>query len=124
MSIAENKAIFRRFVDEVMNQGKIAAIDELTAPDLVEHKQLPPGVPTNREGVKLLFSMYHTDVISKRALMSGDAQRDSVPGRCGKEHDDAAASRAPFLNNTEFFSRAIWEHAPSSPTLGLLSWLL
>jgi hypothetical protein len=34
MSIAENKAIFRRFVDEVMNQGKIAAIDELTAPDL------------------------------------------------------------------------------------------
>jgi hypothetical protein len=55
MSIAENKAIFRQFVDEVMNQGKIAAIDELTAPDLVEHEQLPPGIPTNREGVKLLF---------------------------------------------------------------------
>jgi steroid delta-isomerase-like uncharacterized protein len=57
---ARGKALFRRFVDEVMNQGKLATIDELFAPDFVGHVQLPPAPPMNREGVKALFSMYHS----------------------------------------------------------------
>lgn len=59
MSTKENKAIFRRFVDEVMNQGKLSAIDELFAPEFIGHINLPPVPPMNREGVKSLFSMYH-----------------------------------------------------------------
>jgi len=60
MSTVDNKAIFRRFVDEVMNQGKLSAIDELFALDFIGHINLPPAPPMNREGVKLLFSMYHS----------------------------------------------------------------
>jgi len=59
MSAVETKALVRRFIDEVMNQGNIAAIDELLAPDFAEHEEIPPGIPRNREGVKLVFSMYH-----------------------------------------------------------------
>jgi steroid delta-isomerase-like uncharacterized protein len=59
MSVVENKAIFRRFVDEVMNQGKLSTIDELFAPEFVGHINLPPVPPMNREGVKSLFAMYH-----------------------------------------------------------------
>lgn len=34
---AQNKAIVRRWVDEVWNQGRLEAIDELAAPDFVMH---------------------------------------------------------------------------------------
>jgi len=43
MSAAETKALMRRFIDEVMNRGNIAAIDELLAPDFVEYEEVPPG---------------------------------------------------------------------------------
>jgi len=60
MSTEENKAIFHRFVDEVMNQGKLSTIDELFAAGFVGHINLPPTPPMNRAGVKSLFSMYHS----------------------------------------------------------------
>ncbi len=59
MSTEENKAIFRRFVQEVMNQGNLSTIDELFAPEFIGHVGLPPVPPMTREGVKALFSMYH-----------------------------------------------------------------
>jgi steroid delta-isomerase-like uncharacterized protein len=34
---AQNKAIVRRWIDEVWNRGKLEAIDELAAPDFVMH---------------------------------------------------------------------------------------
>jgi predicted ester cyclase len=37
-----NKALVRRFVDEVLNHGRLAAIDELFAPDAVQYL---PGAP-------------------------------------------------------------------------------
>ncbi|HEY3082616.1 MAG TPA: ester cyclase [Chloroflexota bacterium] len=37
MSAAENTAIVRRFLDEAISQGNLAALDELCAPDLVWH---------------------------------------------------------------------------------------
>jgi len=82
MSTAGNKAIFRQFVDEVMNRRKLSTIDELMAPDLVEHEQLPPGIPMNREGVKLLFSMYH-GAFSDIQVTIEDliAEGDTVVGR-------------------------------------------
>lgn len=36
-SIAENKRITRRFPDEVVTQGKVDVIDEICAPDIVDH---------------------------------------------------------------------------------------
>jgi steroid delta-isomerase-like uncharacterized protein len=57
MSTEQNKALFRRFAEQLATQGNLSVIDELVALDFVEHEPLPPGVPASREGVKQLFSM-------------------------------------------------------------------
>jgi predicted ester cyclase len=53
----ENKAIVRRFVDEVQSQGNIDAIDELCSPEFVNHSA-PPRVPSSYEGVKQVMAMF------------------------------------------------------------------
>lgn len=40
-----NKALVQRFVEEVWNQANVALIDELVAPDFVEHPLWPNPVP-------------------------------------------------------------------------------
>ena len=57
MSTEENKAIVRRFVDEVQSKGNIDAIDELCSPEFVNHSA-PPGVPSDREGVKHVTAVF------------------------------------------------------------------
>jgi steroid delta-isomerase-like uncharacterized protein len=57
MSTEENKAIVRRFVDEVQSKGDIDAIDELCSPEFINHSA-PPGVPSNCEGVKQVTAMF------------------------------------------------------------------
>lgn len=88
MSVAANKVIFRRFVDEVMNQGDMSTIDELFAPDLVGHIQLPPAPTMNREGVKSLFSMYRSAFSGFQATIEDlIAEGDKVVGLltvCGR----------------------------------------
>ena len=56
MSIEQNKAAFRKMVEEILNQGNISLFDELVAPDFIEHEELPPGIPEGREGSILLFT--------------------------------------------------------------------
>jgi steroid delta-isomerase-like uncharacterized protein len=56
MTTEANKASARRFVDEVINRGNLAFIDELLAPDFVNHAAAP-GVPPTREGAKTFFAM-------------------------------------------------------------------
>ena len=55
MSLEENKALVRRFVEVVQNQHNLDAIDELYSPDFVDHSGTAsqPGI----EGTKVLFSM-------------------------------------------------------------------
>jgi steroid delta-isomerase-like uncharacterized protein len=58
MSLEDNKAIVRRFFEELLGQGNMAAADELVDPNLIAHDSgavmipLPPG----RQGVKQFFS--------------------------------------------------------------------
>ena len=56
MSIEENKAIARRWMEEVWGKGSLAAVDELCAPDFVWH-WAPPGVASDREGYKQNVTM-------------------------------------------------------------------
>ena len=44
MSVEANKALVRRFVEEVLGRGDFAALAELAAPGCVEHTA-PPGQP-------------------------------------------------------------------------------
>lgn len=59
MSTEENKAILRRFFEEVGYKGNIAAADELFAADVVDHTA-PPGQAAGLEGVKHNLSMFRT----------------------------------------------------------------
>ena len=52
MSVEEkNKALVRRFVEEVLNGGNLDAVDELLAPDYLDHT-VPAGKYAGREGLK------------------------------------------------------------------------
>ena len=56
MSTEENKNLALRFIEEVINQGKLSTLDELITADAADHS-LPPGLPPGREGVKLFLGM-------------------------------------------------------------------
>ena len=56
MSAEENKALVRRWIEEGWNQGNVAIIDELAAPDFVDH-HLAPGLPPNADGHKAWFQV-------------------------------------------------------------------
>jgi steroid delta-isomerase-like uncharacterized protein len=51
MSVEENKAIVRRWNDQIWSNRSLAAIDELLATDFVWYYP-PPGVAPDREGYK------------------------------------------------------------------------
>jgi steroid delta-isomerase-like uncharacterized protein len=55
--MADNKALTRRFYEEAVNQGKDEVIDELVAPDFVDHEEFP-GLTPDRDGVKQFFAMF------------------------------------------------------------------
>jgi steroid delta-isomerase-like uncharacterized protein len=57
MSAETNKAIVRRIVDEVWNQGRVSLITEFFAVDYQEHNPRPgqaPGLEGYEEGVHML----------------------------------------------------------------------
>ena len=57
MSTEQNRALVRRLVEEAFNRGNMSVVDEVVAPDFVEHEELPPGLPSDREGVKHMMTM-------------------------------------------------------------------
>jgi hypothetical protein len=50
----ENRAILRRFYDEVISNGNLSTIDEPDTLNLVDHNP-SPGQGPNREGLKQPF---------------------------------------------------------------------
>jgi steroid delta-isomerase-like uncharacterized protein len=51
MSTEQNKAVARQFVEEVIGRGNNSLVDELVAPDFVDHQEFL-GMPPGREGLK------------------------------------------------------------------------
>lgn len=56
---AENKAIVRRFFEDAVNNRNMAAVDELIAPNYVEHEG-PIGQPPGIDGFKQFIGMVAT----------------------------------------------------------------
>jgi steroid delta-isomerase-like uncharacterized protein len=52
-----NKAVVRRFIEEVQNRKDWGAYDELNAEDFV-NLSAPPGVPSDREGGKMFLGAF------------------------------------------------------------------
>ena len=54
-----NKAVSRRFLEEVFGEGKLNVLDEIIAQDHVNSGPgTPPGLPAGPEGSKQLVTMY------------------------------------------------------------------
>lgn len=59
MSTEQNKAVVRRFFEEVFEQGNLAVVDEIVAPNSVNGGPgTPPGLPPGPEGSKMLVTGY------------------------------------------------------------------
>lgn len=54
MTVEENKAIARRWMEEIWQEASAAAVDELLAPDFVFH-YAPPGAEPDREAYKQML---------------------------------------------------------------------
>lgn len=59
MSLETNKALVRRWDEEIVNNKHFSLIDELFAPDYVDHTN-PPDWPEGREGHRQILQLYHT----------------------------------------------------------------
>jgi steroid delta-isomerase-like uncharacterized protein len=58
-STEANKTIVRQGLEEMFNQGNVAAVDKYLAADYVEHQTMPGQAP-GLEGFKQMLSMMHT----------------------------------------------------------------
>ena len=76
MSESENVSVIARFLEEVINQGRLEQADELVAVDFVELDPLP-GQRQGREGLKEVIGMLHAafpDIhwVVEETVASGD----------------------------------------------------
>ena len=60
MSMEQNKALVRRFVEEVQCQHNLAALDELFSPDFVDHSGMtnPPTLEGSRQFFSMMFAAF------------------------------------------------------------------
>jgi len=85
VSVEENnKALVRRFIEEVLNGGNLDAIDELMAPDYLDHT-VPQGKDAGREGLnrslaKQLASSSDLRFSIKEQIAEGDKVSTWVRG--------------------------------------------
>jgi predicted ester cyclase len=110
MSAEENIALVRRFL-EARAEGDLDAMDEIMAPDLVQHTQAP-GQHSDRESVKRAvaqFSAAFSDVrfVIEELLAAGEKVVSRVSGR-GTHDRSELMGVAP--TGTEVASMAIFIH--------------
>ena len=77
----ENKALYRRFTDEVIKYKKVEVIGELMDANMIEHNPIP-GQPTGLDGMKQFMGMFFAafpDLDSNIDLLV--AEGDIVAGR-------------------------------------------
>ena len=89
MSVADNKALTRRFYDEVVNQRNFDVIDELISEDFVEHEQFPGLPSTGPKAVRAAFEMFQAafpDVRMDVDDVIGEDDKIVVRGRMSGTH--------------------------------------
>ena len=82
MSVAEeNKALVRRFYQEIDN-GNLAAMDELVAEDYFNHDPPPfPDLPAGRPGLKRAFEIFWNATPGHHVIEDQIAEGDKVVTR-------------------------------------------
>ncbi len=96
MSTEQNKANYRRFIEEVWNKGNLAVIDEIASPDLIAHF-LPPGTPPGGESMKQSVASFRAAFPDVRITFEDlIAERDRIAVRCRI----TGTQRGPFYLKT------------------------
>ena len=81
MSEEQNKALVRRFYEEI-DKGNLAAMDELVAEDYVDHSPPPfPGLGHGREGLKQAFEIFWAATPGYHQIEDQIAEGDKVVTR-------------------------------------------
>ncbi len=81
MNIEENKALVRRFYEEI-DKGNIDAMDELVAEDYIDHNPPPfPGLAPGREGLKQAFRIFFEATPGRHHVDEQIAEADKVVTR-------------------------------------------
>jgi predicted ester cyclase len=81
MSSEANKALIRRYYEEI-DKGNIGIIDELVAEDYLDHNPPPfPGIPLGREGVKHAFRVFQQSTPGFHKIEDQVAEGDRVVTR-------------------------------------------
>jgi len=91
MSTESNKALVRRFYQEI-DKGNLDAMDELVAEDYRDHSPPPfPGLASGREGLKQAFRIFWQATPGYHRIEDQIAEGDKVVTRltsCGKHEGD------------------------------------
>lgn len=58
MSAEENRALVRRFIEEIFNQNKLEVAEEILAPDYVHHDPTTNEFGSGIEGFKQMLNLY------------------------------------------------------------------
>src|SRR6185295_11432912 len=91
MTTKENKALVRRFYEEI-DKGNLEAMDELVAEDYLDHNPPPfPGLSGGREGLKQAFLMFQKATPGYHHIEEQIAEGDKVVTRLtsyGKHEGD------------------------------------
>lgn len=81
MSAEANKALVRRFYEEI-DKGNLDAMDELVAADYLDHNPPPfPGLPPGREGLKQAFKIFWQATPGYHRIEEQIAEGDKVVTR-------------------------------------------
>ncbi len=92
MSTEENKAIIRRFYDEVINRRHLAVLDEMLAPTFEGFKTEGTDRASNREHFKhILAFALHTFPDCQQTIHDWHMEKDVVVtrwGLCGKQQGE------------------------------------
>lgn len=102
MTPEQAKALVLRLVIEAEQDGNLDLIDEIVAPDFVDHTPLP-GVPPTREGIKALFAALQAgfpglkvEVLDQVAESGAVATRKRFTGTHGGTFLGAPATGGPL----------------------------
>jgi predicted ester cyclase len=90
LSAEENKALVRRFYQEI-DRGNVEAMDELVAKDYIDHSPPPFPLPPGREGLKEAFRLFWEATPGRHEIEDQIAEGDKVVTRLtsyGKHEGD------------------------------------
>ena len=120
----ENKAVVRRFLEEVVNKGDQAVADELVAAEFVDHNPLP-GLTPNSEGFKQSFVIFRSAFPDlEYTIEDMIAEGDKVAARWTAKgtHKGELAGIAPTNKNVVVTGIDIFRVADSQLMELWLSW--